>query len=383
MGKLPKPSGFQCYHCQSYATCKAGFARRKQRYFCHSCRRYSRANAFLPSNSSKRAATKNTPSASHLILQLVAIAQNLGRTPSTDDLRQLSKEGRAPALDVYYQVFGSYLAAVKKAGLPVRYNKEIDKDLLLAELRQLRRKLGRPLYGKDVVAARKRGEVSPLSQFQKAFLTIPRAIEAAQAGKKLCNREELISILRQLDKKLDHPVREKDLQELYSSGKGPSVKTFLKEFGSLRKARSAAKIKNVYDTGERASPFWRKYTSSELTRQLQGLGNKLGRKPTDRDLNRASRRGECASVGAFVTCFGSLNKAYENAGYQIRPRSYTIDEILEAVNKLSKKLGKMPGFNDLKEASKRGECPGPNTIFARIGNMSELKAKLESKYGRI
>jgi len=52
-----------------------------------------------------------------------------------------------------------------------------------------------------------------------------------------------------------------------------------------------------------------------LIAQLQALGKKLGRKPTDRDINAASRLGECASSTTFARMFGSLLEAYRTAGF--------------------------------------------------------------------
>ncbi len=68
--------------------------------------------------------------------------------------------GRARSLNIYYDVFGSFLDAVKKAGLKPHYKQKFDKENLLAELRELRAKLKHPLIGKDVIAARKKGKVS-------------------------------------------------------------------------------------------------------------------------------------------------------------------------------------------------------------------------------
>ncbi len=380
MPRKPQPSGFICYHCQSPETSKAGFNRGKQRFFCRSCRRFFRENplgTIVSPPEAQGSSADPKRGESELILKLIAIAQQLGKTPTVADIDSLSKRGRAPKISIFYEVFGSYRAALKRAGLSSRYGREIEKEPLLAELRRLRQKIGRPLFGKDVAAARKRGEVAPLSQYQKAFITVPEAIKAAGAGKPFFSREALIKQLRELDGKLDRPVTENDLQQSYRLGTGASVKSFIKEFGTIRRARLAAGVKTVYDGASNPSRFWRKYSSDQLIEILRRVGTNLGRKPTDRDLNKLSKEGDCPSHTTFAHRFGSLTQAYLMAGFAVRPRTYTPSEIVESVQKLALKLGRIPSFNDLKSASKRGECPSPNTIYRQIGKMDALRARLE------
>jgi hypothetical protein len=87
-----------------------------------------------------------------------AIAQRLGKTPTTNDINEQSKAGRSFPLNNYYDVFGNFLEALKKAGLKSNYKQRFDKEKLLGELSELLAKLKRPLLGKDVLAARKKAK---------------------------------------------------------------------------------------------------------------------------------------------------------------------------------------------------------------------------------
>lgn len=375
------PSGFTCYHCGSRETSKAGFNRGKQRFYCRSCRRFFRENPVLPSGSKSKIGwrPKILPSKSHLILEIQTIAQRLERTPVTNDINELSKQGRVSSLNTYYEVFGSFLEAVGKAGLKPNYQQKFDKEKLLEELRALRRKLKRPLLGKDVVKARKKGKVSSVYHFQRAFGTIPQAIAAAGAGKKTYTREEMIRILRQIDVKLERPVQTSDIDELFRSGEGPSHRAIQREFGGIAKARRAAGIKNTHRKAKQATGHWQKYTPEELLKQLKSLGESLGRKPTMRDINKVSKEGLCASSTTFASVFGSLPEAYRQAGYkQAKPRTYTDKEILSAVRKLVKEKGRMPTYHEFVAASKAGRCPCPGTIVRRIGKLTNLKSRFSS-----
>ncbi|MBL8122843.1 MAG: hypothetical protein JNJ39_01950 [Blastocatellia bacterium] len=380
MGRPPIQSGSICYHCGSKETSKAGFGKhRKQRFYCRACRRWFLENPEIRSGKEKRRKTDDLPSKQYLVAELKEIARELGRTPTTYDWPGLRERERVYPLYVYYAVFGSFLSALRRAKLKPRYKQEFDasdRERLLNELRQLRRKLGRPLFDEDVDKARRRKEVSPPYHFLRAFGSVPAAIEAAGASKKNYSREELIAILKTLDATLDRPIQAADLQRLYDEGKGPSLKMFLNAFGTLSKARRAAKTQTAYRKARERTTYWQKYTKEELIAQLKALGRELGRKPTDRDINAASKLGECASATTFARMFGSLPDAYRAAGFgKVKPRSYSDREIMLALKKLSKKLGRMPTFHEIRRASIRCECPSPGTIVRRIGRLTDLRSQ--------
>lgn len=381
MPRPPLPSDIVCYHCQSRETSKAGFNRGKQRYYCRACRRWFRENPVIPDGRKRNRGwhPKSLPSKGHLILSLQAIAQRLGRTPTTNDINEQSKAGHSFPLNHYYDVFDSFLEALKKANLKSNYKQRFDKEKLLGDLRELRAKLKRPLLGKDVLAARKKGKVSSIYHFQRAFGSVPKAIQAAGAGQKTYTRQEMIKILRRLNSQLERPVLATDIDKLFRLGGGPSHRAIEREFGGMAKARKAASINNSYQKDSRATRHWQKYTPEELIEQLEKLGEKLGKKPTDRDINRASKKGFCASATTFARMFESLPNAYRKAGFEkVKPRNYSDKEILDALKKLMQEKGRMPTFHEIAAASKAGKCPSPGTIVKRIGKLSDLKSKFDS-----
>lgn len=152
MPRPPLSSNIVCYHCESKDTSKAGFNRGKQRYYCRACRRWFRENPVITDGGklNKGRHSKNLPSEGHLILSLQAISQRLGRTPTTTDTNELSKAGRSYPLNNYYDVFGSFIEAIKKAGLKAIYKQKFDKEKLLGEPRELRTKPHEFVYVPDV-----------------------------------------------------------------------------------------------------------------------------------------------------------------------------------------------------------------------------------------
>jgi Homing endonuclease associated repeat len=217
---------------------------------------------------------------------------------------------------------------------------------------------------KDVNEARRKGLVSPPYHFQRAFGSIPNAIQAADANKKHYSRDELINHLKQLNLRIGRIPRQNDFVANYKHGERPSLKAYLNEFGSIINARKAAGI---------ANPQWKKFTKTELIAQLQNLGKKLGRKPTDRDIIASCKKGEMASQTLVVREFGSLINAYEAAGFEVlKPKQYTDAELIKRLRELRKKLGKRIGWNDLARASKEGYFPTGNTAYRRFGSMDKI-----------
>lgn len=259
MGRPAILSGLICYNCGSDQTSKGGWAKGKRRFKCRDCGKF-----FIEGGSAKlgtkylRRNAADLPSKQHLLMELKAIAQELGRAPTTMDWVRLRHEDRVCPLGWFYEVFGSFLKAVKLAGLKPKYLQEFDakqREKMLDELRKLSRELGRPLFGEDVFEARKKKKVSPINHYQLAFKTVPGAIAAAGVAPKMkYTDEEMIAILRELDVKLGRPVMETDIDELYRAGKAPAGHTLEKRFGGMNKARKAAGIRQYSQKGRKHKP---------------------------------------------------------------------------------------------------------------------------------
>ncbi len=360
-------------------------ARGKQRYKCRACNRFFILDREPETRKGRVLAKKNDPlpSAARLMIELQSLARTLKRTPRTADIGRLSKGGKSHSLKTYYAVFGSFVTAVRRSGVKQHYRQQFDeseREFMLDQLRTLSRKLKRPILGKDVMAARKKKLVSPVNHYQLAFGSVPAAIAAAGVAPKVSfTRRELIEILRRLDRGMNRPVQNSDIAKAFREGKGPAMNSFIREFGSLRKARKVASVKDHYEKGGSRTRHWQKYTKPELIKQLRKLGRTLGRKPTDRDINRTSKLGECASSETFSRMFGDLRKAYLAAGFTEESKKhqrYTDKQIIVALRKLTKELGRFPTFHDLEVASLDGKCPSPGTITRRIGRLKEIRDQI-------
>ncbi len=382
MARPPILSGKICYHCGSDQTCLGGWTiQGKKRFKCRGCGKFFRENAKLP-GPGKYKYSGELPSKGQLILELQKIASSIGTAPTVAIIDELSKGGKTFRREAYYIVFGSFLKAVKLAKLKPRYLQEFDyvqRKEMLDQLRKLSKKLKRPIIGKDVMAARKRREVAPLNHYWLAYGTVPKAIAAAGVGPKTTyTRDELIAHLRKVDAKTDRPVTKAVLDEIYHKWQGPSPRQFERKFGSIAKARRAAKVKNRFITAVKKDKYWTRYTVEEVITQLQTLAMRLGRKPTDRDINKASGDFTFASAATVARMFGGLPNAYSAAGFEnVKPREYTDDELIDSLRSITKKLGRFPLYIELLAMSKAGKCPAPNTIVRRIGRLRDIKTMFD------
>jgi hypothetical protein len=335
----------------------------------------------------ERISEDQAPPKRELVSELRSIAQELKRPPTPNDVNRWARWGRAHPLKWFYSVFGNFTAALRAARLDAERSGEADPEVMLDQLRALYRKLKRPLLQRDVVAAHRQGQCSSIQHYEREFGStpnavkaagasiphylrefgsIPKAVRAARAGAPAVTRSDLIRHLRRLDSELGRPPLTSDIVDAARAGKGPGMKTFEREFGTFNAAKRAAGIRLGVWQPDGPGPKIRiiaRYTKAQMIEQMQALGRKLGRRPTDREMNAASTRGEMASAGTIVREFGSAKAAYEAAGFDVRDiRRRTKDDIIKEMRQLTRKLGRLPLSADIEAASARFECAALGTI---------------------
>ena len=95
MGRPATRSGFDCYHCGSGETSKAGFGKhRKRRFYCRACRRWFLENPEIKTGKKKSRKTGDLPSKQYLIAEVKEVAEELGRAPTTYDWPVLREKER-------------------------------------------------------------------------------------------------------------------------------------------------------------------------------------------------------------------------------------------------------------------------------------------------
>src|SRR5438270_3208869 len=79
-------------------------------------------------------------------------------------------------------------------------------------------------------------------------------------------------------------------------------------------------------------------TRDELLAALRGLGERLGRTPTARDLDE--RRGEVPSKSLYWHTFGSLRAALREAGFPVPTGEERLEQAVEQGTELARRLGR-------------------------------------------
>jgi Homing endonuclease associated repeat len=113
--------------------------------------------------------------------------------------------------------------------------------------------------------------------------------------------------------------------------------TVIEHFGSWNEAK------------RRAGLVPRRFaTRDELLDLLRGLGERLGRTPTAKDLDAARR--SMPSKSLYWHTFGSLTNALREAGFDVPVGEERLERAVEQGAVLARNLGRLPKFADWSEA---------------------------------
>lgn len=181
-----------------------------------------------------------------LIEALQGLAARLGHTPTQVEA---DAEPGFPTHTTYVNHFGSWSAALEAAGLPL--NPRVvgyDRETLLEMLEQLATDLGRTPTTGDLA---RRGLPCSVT-YARHFGSWPAALAEIglepKAGNTRYGREELLDILRTLDKRLGRPPSQAELSRRENL---PHPSTYKQRFGSWNKALEAAGLRPRYPRGGR------------------------------------------------------------------------------------------------------------------------------------
>ena len=379
-----------------------------------------------------------------LIQELREFARQLGRTPTIKEVKKAFSEGLTHSEPTYYRVFGSFTAALKAAGLPLNYSQPFTRADLIEQLNNLAATVGRSPSEADVMSASRKGTCARPNTFKRVFGTFYTALVEARLAQPI-TEEVLVAQLQDLGRALGRLPSHADIDQAHGEGRCAAVSTFVRWFGSVRTARMAAglggkRVTPINDDEvllplkELAAKLGRSPTMSEvkaacrtgacysantysrrfgtyhnalkaagvkittrpatvhkgmLIKQLQDLTRQLGRTPTNDDIDEASKSREMSSRKTYVNHFGSMRAACEEAHLDrflskripakepssrnvSRRRRYTREQLVEDLQKLTRKLKRIPTKLDINRASRAKECAGANTYVKRFGGMNAV-----------
>ena len=164
----------------------------------------------------------------------------------------------------------------------------------------------------------------------------PAALEAFRAGiRKRYSDEQILAELRACAERLGRSPTMRDFAADGETTVHPQ--TVIEHFGSWNAAKRAAGL------------LPRRFaTREELLEALRGLGSRLGRIPTARDLDQ--HRGEVPSKSLYWHTFGSLRAALREAGFPVPTGEERLEQAVERGVELALRLRRLPRFADWAEA---------------------------------
>jgi hypothetical protein len=179
--------------------------------------------------------TQQRYSQQQLIEKLQEMAARLGRSPTQVEA---TKDPDIPCHTTYVKRFGSWTAALRAAGLPVDpHSVGYDRETLLEMLRGLVAELGRTPVGRELAELGLPWDATYAKHFGSWTAALAELGLEPKAGNTRYERNELLDVLRDLDRELGHPPSQAELREREGL---PHPSTYKYRFGSWNKALEAA-----------------------------------------------------------------------------------------------------------------------------------------------
>ncbi|MEX3914329.1 hypothetical protein AB4672_21385 [Bacillus paralicheniformis] len=272
--------------------------------------------AGLPTN-------KKDQTEEELIEYLQEKAKDLGRPPQGNEIKHTG---------AIINCFGSFNKGLEAAGLTPGRRKKYSKEQLIEILQQKAKELGRSPMQREIkqFGAIKRH----FGSFNKALKTagLTPNIEHSRTRTNPYTKEELIEILHQKAKELDRSPMQKEIKQF------DAVK---RHFGNLNNALMAAGL-TPNKRGRKGKG--KTNTDQELIKILQQKAIELGRAPKETEVNR---------LNSIVKYFGSFNKGLKAAGLipnkRGKEKKYTKEDLINILQRKAEELERTPKFKEVSQ----------------------------------
>lgn len=246
------------------------------------------------------------------------------------------------------------------------------KEQLINDYLILFEKLKRTPLKKDLDEASKRGETASSYIYINTFGTLTKLQEIT--GVKVLryiklSKNEILEQYKKLAKELERKPNSDDIKKASRDGKIVSTATIKSKFGSFLKLQEEA--------GFNVSRYM-EMDKDILLEQYKKLHEKLGKIPGSVDIENASKRGETASYPVFKAVWGSLEEIRRTMGLKADIfKKFDKEILLKQYLYLEEKLGKEPSMRTINQASKNGEIASYSTFKSVFGSREELSKLVE------
>lgn len=313
----------------------------------------------------------------NLLSQYRALSKKLGRPATIPDLEEASERGECAGYHSFKARLGGLEQTRLEAGFGRVPRRKFTRQELIDQLKSLAKKLGRTPTARDVMEASIRRETAGVKTFRMYFGAHNTALR--EAGLVISkpsgfSRGHLISDLQKLAKQLGRRPSQTDVDRTSQAGSCACAATYTHYFGSFVEALKAARLHRMAGriSGPNDNLRQGKYTQTDIKNRLRRLGEKLGRVPTFDDVQDASSRGECPNTTTIARHFGSVRAGLKAAGFDLGERRQKAREQLkEQLRQLTRELRRIPTAQDLVRA--QGRCATPMTFVRNFGSLVEAR----------
>jgi len=225
---------------------------------------------------------------------LKRVAEELGRTPSQNEMDEFGKFGKS----TYCRVFGAWNEIIREAGLELNQRRGIKREELLNEIEETHKELGRVPKQSDLKS--NSGKFS-VNVYRRVFGSWNNALREARLDVNAeydLDNEKLLDEIHRLADELGETPRYDDMS---SRGRYSST-LYERRFGSWNNALREAEL-------EPRKVF--KIDEDKLLPEIKRLKDELGRTPTQFDLEKHGEFG----VDPYKRVFGTWNNALSEAGF--------------------------------------------------------------------
>jgi hypothetical protein len=291
-------------------------------------------------------------------------AQELGRVPK---MKEVNSDPNMPSTEVYRRCFGTFTAAVRKAGYtPFREYSNIE---ILKLFKEKALKLGRSPTAVEInedkdlpCSALYHKRFGNLRNIQRRLGIKPNILKYTD--------EELIAMLKNKSRQLKRPPIAKDIAKDRDL---PCLSVYYTRFGSLQRARELAGCPSPH--------VHRTYTERELLKMLQKKIKELGRMPLTKEINLDTSMPHSVTYRYRFDGWQNLlrkmgfpiqKKHKAKGSYLTKTGYYNIPKIVSRLRQHVKRLKRLPSSSEL---DRDPFIPYHQTIRKIFGGMDNL-AKL-------
>ena len=256
--------------------------------------------------------------------------------------------------------------------VPVRES-EGRRNEIIKQLKALEDKIGRIPKSSDVDKASKKGECFSSNTMRHCFGTFKDALLAtgfeaslvsSRKNSAAVNNKKVIKQFGDLVRNLGRKPSVADINAAHKKGECVSYAILFYRFGGIKELYKKTKGSRVNETKTAQSKkkkLIQKANSlmNELSDVLKKLDSIEPASTTPKKISKPKRKRKKKAV--------QMNKANK-----LERQEKAKQDIIEQIQKLSQKLGRLPMIGDIEEAKKRNECVTWTTIYKYFGSLRNL-----------